>query len=142
MWRLPRPVLDAQTRNALEVLLVICNQRKVERGGVCGDLPIVCPAPRRCFRLYLPERPRGGFIEGDDGDRLEDSRCLFPSGIGRIALGETCFKLAKGDGGHDEVAGYALVEALIEVRIATLDGIDADVRVQHVFHVDAKLYPL
>lgn len=133
--RWPCPVLHAQTRNALEVLLVVGNQGKVERDGMRGDLSVVCAAPRRRFRLYLPERARGGFIEGDNGNRSEYRRSLFASGTGRAALGETCFEFAQGDGGHDEVAGFALVEPLIEVCIATLDGIDADVRVQHVLHV-------
>ena len=61
-----------------------------------------------------------GFVGGDDGDRLKDSRCLLPSGTGAVPFAGVRLELPQGDGGHDEITGLAFVESLIEVRIAPL----------------------
>ena len=105
---------------------------------MCGDLSVVRSPLGWRRRLYLAECVRGGFIEGHDGDSLEDRRCLLPGGIGCVAFGETGLQLTEGDGRHHEVSGLALVETLIEMCIASLDGVDADVRIEHVLHLGAS----
>ena len=45
------------------------------------------------------------------------------------------FQFAEGDRGQDKIAGLAVVETPIQVRIAAENGVDADIRVEHVFHV-------
>ena len=55
--------------------------------------------------------------------------------IGIAGLGEAGFEFAERDCGHEKIAGFAVVETLIQVRIAAKNGVDADIRVEHVFHV-------
>ena len=119
------PVFDHDIGNAVEILLVVRNQSHSERDCMGGDLRVVGAGPTGCRSLNPPERPCCIFVERHDTDRGENGHGIASCQVRTAALRKPDFKLTQRDRRHDEIAGFAPVQAPIQVFAATENRIPA-----------------
>ena len=109
------PVFNHDVRDAVEILLVVRDQNHSERDRMGGNLPVVGAAPTRCRGLDSSERLRRTFVERHHADRGENGRGIPSHQVGATAFRKPDFELPESDRRHDEIAGFAPIEAPIQV---------------------------